>query len=66
MRDQPKTRLHHIDLEQGEWTEIDLAPHQWKSDRPKPREPFFGAGAPEFIVYVLGFSIMVTITYLLR
>ena len=26
--------------------DIDLPPHEWTSERPKPKEPIFGAGWP--------------------
>ena len=28
---------------------VDLLPSEWKSEREKPREPFFGSGLPLFI-----------------
>jgi hypothetical protein len=45
---------------------IDLPPDQWRSEREKPREPFFGPGLPEGIAYVVGFTVMATLVYLLR
>jgi hypothetical protein len=43
--------------------EIDLPPHEWKSEREKPREPFFGDGLPSAIAWLIGFSITVTAVY---
>jgi hypothetical protein len=34
--------------------DFDLLPKEWKSDRPKPREPIFGSGAPGALAYVIG------------
>jgi hypothetical protein len=43
--------------------EIDLPPHKWQSDRPKPKEPFFGKGAPEWIAYIVSLTITLTIVH---
>jgi hypothetical protein len=37
--------------------EIDLMPREWKSDRPKPREPIFGSGAMDALGYAIGWAI---------
>lgn len=34
--------------------EIDLPPRDWTSDRPKPKEPFFGPGLPYGVSVVVG------------
>lgn len=46
--------------------EIDLHPREWRTDRERPREPFFGSGAPEAAAYAVGFAIMATLVYLFR
>jgi len=46
--------------------QIDLPPHEYKSDREKPREPFFGPGAPNALAYVISFGIVFAISYWLR
>jgi len=33
--------------------DIDLPPHEWKSEREKPRESVFRSGAPEALAYAL-------------
>lgn len=43
--------------------DLDLAPHEWRSERPKPREPFFGPGLPGALAYILGLTITATLTY---
>jgi hypothetical protein len=43
--------------------DIDLPPKDWKSDRPKPREPFFGSGAPDAIGYGIGWLITFSLLY---
>ena len=35
----------------------DLPPHEWKSEREKPREPFFGPGAPEALAYAAAWTV---------
>jgi len=35
-------------------TEIDLSPHEWRSDGPRKREPFFGQGWPTVLWWALG------------
>lgn len=39
---------------------LDLLPNEWKSDdaREKPKEPFFGSGAWDWLWYVLGFTVV--------
>lgn len=34
--------------------DIDLPPHQWKSERRKPHEPLFGPGLPIGVAVVVG------------
>lgn len=46
--------------------DLDLAPHEWVSERGKPVEPFFGKGAPAGLAYAVGFLIMASVTYLFR
>lgn len=43
--------------------DVDLAPHEWRSERPKPREPFFGPGLPGTLAYIVGLAITFTITH---
>jgi hypothetical protein len=45
---------------------IDLQPHKWDSDRPKPREPIFGPGLPGVLAWAFGFFVMFAATYWLR
>ena len=35
---------------------IDLNPHEWRSERPKRREPIFGSGALPLLGELLGFA----------
>jgi hypothetical protein len=42
---------------------VDLKPNEWKSEREKQREPFFGSGAPEAIAYLVGLVITVTVIH---
>lgn len=37
--------------------EIDLPPHQWESERPKPKEPFWGPGWPLGLSVVIGIGV---------
>jgi hypothetical protein len=46
--------------------EIDLPPKDWKSDRVKPREPFWGPGVWNGLAYLLGMVLMSWVMYLLR
>ena len=46
--------------------DVDLAPHEWRSEREKPREPFFGPGAPGWLVWMVGLTITLTIGYWIR
>jgi hypothetical protein len=53
--------------------DVDLAPHEWETRMvdgskppPKPREPFFGPGAPGMLLYVIGFAVTFTAVYLIR
>lgn len=36
---------------------LDLAPHEWKSERDKPREPFWGPGLPFFVAFIVSIAI---------
>lgn len=31
----------------------DLLPHEWTSERPKPKEPLFGSGLSKFILFMI-------------
>jgi hypothetical protein len=42
--------------------DIDLPPHQWTSDRAKPREPIFGPGWPAALGYLL--QLFLTIAFI--
>jgi hypothetical protein len=46
--------------------DLDLPPHQWKSDRPKPHEPIFGPGAPNVLAYLLSLFATIALLYWLR
>lgn len=46
--------------------DIDLEPHQWKSEREKPREPIFGPGFPNALAYAVGWLAMGAFLYWLR
>jgi hypothetical protein len=37
--------------------EIDLPPHEWVSERPKPKEPVFGPGWPVAVAVIVGLFI---------
>lgn len=45
---------------------LDLEPSEWRSEREKPREPFFGKGLGPGLAWLLGFSLMVTIVHVVR
>lgn len=45
---------------------IDLEPHKWRSDRPKPREPIFGAGAANLIAIGITVAILLGLSYFVR
>jgi hypothetical protein len=45
---------------------IDLPPQEWKSEREKPREPFFGPGLPNAMLYCVGFIAAVIAFHYLR
>ena len=42
---------------------LDLDPHEWKSERDKPKEPFFGPGLPAFILLCIQ---IVAVAYIKR
>lgn len=33
-------------------------PHEWQSDRPKPKEPFFGPGLGLFFIFLVQIMIV--------
>lgn len=37
--------------------DLELMPHEWRSERPKPKEPFFGPG----LLWFFGFCVMILI-----
>jgi hypothetical protein len=43
--------------------DIDLPPKEWKSDRPKPREPIFSSGAPGGVAYLIGWLLTFALIY---
>jgi len=45
---------------------VDLMPREWKSEREKPREPFFGPGLPGAIAYLIGFAIVFSALYWIK
>jgi hypothetical protein len=45
---------------------IDLNPANWQSERPKPREPFWGRGWPEALAYLIGLTITMTVIHYFR
>jgi hypothetical protein len=45
---------------------IDLEPHKWRSDRPKPREPIFGAGAVNLIAIGITVAVLFSLAYFVR
>jgi hypothetical protein len=47
-------------------SDIDLNPKNWKSDRPKGKQPFFGSGAPGALAYILSFAVVFTVLYYFR
>ena len=44
--------------------DIDLEPHEWKSDRSEP-EPFFGPGLPDCLAYLAAFILSVIVLHYL-
>lgn len=42
---------------------IDLPPHEWKSETVQPREPFFGAGWPKAIAFLIHLAILTVIVH---
>jgi hypothetical protein len=42
---------------------IDLPPNQWRSERIKPHEPFFGPGLPGAIAWIAGYALTATAVY---
>jgi hypothetical protein len=53
-------------LPEDDRKQIDLDPLQWRVDKPHKREPFFGEGAPEWVAYVIGLVIVLTVLSYLR
>ncbi len=45
---------------------VELAPMEWDSDRPKPKERFFGDGLPGALAYLVGFVLVFSATYWMR
>jgi hypothetical protein len=43
---------------------VDLPPHERKSDREKPKEPFWGPGALDFLVQLIGMALIIFIMHL--
>jgi hypothetical protein len=43
--------------------EVELLPHEWKSDREKSREPFFGEGAWGAGAYAIGWLVTFSFIY---
>jgi hypothetical protein len=43
--------------------EIELLPRDWKSERPKPKEPIFGPGLPGALAYAVGWLFTVSVIY---
>jgi len=46
--------------------DLDLDPHEWRSERAKPREPLLGKGAGEFLAWLTGFGLMATLLAIIR
>jgi hypothetical protein len=46
--------------------DIDLPPYEWKSERKKPREPFFGPGLPDALAYLVGMFSVMALLYFFR
>jgi hypothetical protein len=46
--------------------DFDLPPKDWKSDREKPREPFWGPGAAQGLGYAVSLFATMAILYWLR
>ncbi|TGN75973.1 hypothetical protein EOW77_0032415 [Bradyrhizobium yuanmingense] len=45
---------------------IDLEPHKWRSDRPKPREPIFGAGIANLLAIGITVAVLLGLSYFVR
>lgn len=43
---------------------IDLPPHQWRSDREKPKEPFFDIGLWPAVAWLIGATVTFTFIHL--
>lgn len=41
----------------------DLLPHEWKSDRPKPKEPLFGPGVPSFLAFMFWLFVVALVSH---
>jgi hypothetical protein len=46
--------------------DIDLPPSEYRSERKKPREPFFGPGLPDAVAYLVGMFAVMAILYYFR
>lgn len=51
--------MRHLD--EKKWMDIELDPQDWRSEREKPHEPFFGPGLPQFIFLV---TLVLIISYI--
>jgi hypothetical protein len=40
---------------------VDLMPHEWESDREKPKEPFWGTGLSDFVTQLIGGGIVLAL-----
>ena len=45
---------------------VDLMPHERESDREKPREPFWGPGALDFLVQLILLVLFIFVLYLAK
>jgi len=46
--------------------DIDLPPSEYRSERKKPHEPFFGPGLPDALAYLFGMFSVMALLYLFR
>jgi hypothetical protein len=46
--------------------QIDLEPQDYRASMPNKKEPILGPRWKEAVMYIIGFTIMVTIVHLLR
>lgn len=45
---------------------VDLPPHERKSDREKPREPFWGPGLPDFLTQLFFLVLVILVLHLAK